>query len=708
MSPGYLLRHLVVYLLIFNFKCFVDLTNPDPSTNGTSSSSSNGSSHSLGNGSSTANQQSSSQVGSSASVGHGANDTSNLTGSSSTSTSSSSQTSSSGSTDTIKPASVSIPTLSPVELKINKNNSTSEFEYADIGTYKTFTCNRGYGFNKIVNPKTAGSDEVIWQSTGNDYATKVRLRKDTSTKERQILLFLASMNYVFFHADKGKQFQNVTTKRHDFFNLKVYTLDGGVEKIAKPDQYTISLYHMSIGCTIKTEYPCSKIMYEDREVYKQDDYQDLGQLKGVYLDLVRNSMYLIGINDETRVLEAMKTAKNVTLDINKDKSADEFDFIEDYKKNVRIFKARGNAIFTKVIKTATLSSDEVIWQTSDNIYATEVFTDGLSDLKKTKNVTIQISTGNFKQFTKPNGSWVEASNFVALDITKTESSIHFDFYTKNEFKTFTAKSSFLFNKVIESKTFGSDTVIWEAPNTSDHSNKVTLMVTGTEKYMGILRTDNTVILLHKPPTSDTWDNVTSNVSKISEIKMSYYDDKKQKYFLLKPEQYKMTFNNLLHGYELKSGVTCNRVKFGSKIVWSYKDGDTFKEARAVFTYLRANNFILIGPSNDKKEISSRDLLQDDGIQEEELSETETETEASSETSSECDPTESEETDLSLSLDPSQTQSQDSTTPETSQSTSTGEQQPSDSTSTTPESQSAVPTSTASGSDSDPTSGAFME
>ncbi|XP_952079.1 SfiI-subtelomeric fragment related protein family member, putative [Theileria annulata] len=706
MSPGYLLRHLVVYLLIFNFKCFVDLTNSDPSTSGTSSSSSNGSSHSLGNGSSTANQQSSSQVGSSASVGHGANGTSsNLTGSSSTSTSSSSQASSSESADTIKPVSVSIPTLSPVELKINKTSAETEFDYSDIGIYKTFTCKQGYGFNKITKPKTTGSDEVIWQSTGNDYATKVRLRKDTSTKERQILLFLASMNYVFFHADKDKPFQNLTSKRHDFFKLKVYTLDSGVEKIAAHNQYTISLYHMSIGCTIKNEYICSKIMYEDREVYKKDDYQDLGQLKGVYLDLVRNSMYLIGINDETRVLEAMKTAKNVTLDISKDKSSDEFDFIEDYQKNVRIFKARGNAIFTKVIKAATLSSDEVIWQTSNNIYSTEVFTDGLSDFKKTKNVTIKLSDGIFKQFKKPNGNWVETTNLVPLDITKTESSIEFDFYTKGDFKTFTAKSSFLFNKLIESKTFGSDTVIWEAPNSSDHSNKVTLMVTGDEKYMGLLRKDNTVILLHKPPSSDSWTNITSNVSKISDLKMSHYDSDTQKYYLLKPEQYKVTFNNLLHGYELKSGVTCHRVKFGSKIVWSSTDQDPFKQAKAVFTYLRANNFILIGPSNEKKEISSRDLLQDDGIQEEELTEKEPDTES---ISSESDTTESEELDLSLSLDPSQTGSQDSTTPETSQSTSTGEQQPSEPTSTTPESQPPEATSTASSLDSNPSSETFME
>uniref|UniRef100_A0A3B0MHX2 SfiI-subtelomeric related protein family member, putative n=1 Tax=Theileria annulata TaxID=5874 RepID=A0A3B0MHX2_THEAN len=691
MSPGYLSRHLVVYLLIFNFKCFVDLTNSNPSTSGTSSSSSNGSSHSLGNGSSTANQQSYSQVGSSASGGHGANDTSNLTGSSSTSTSSSSQTSSSGSTDTIEPVSVTIPSATLVELKINKSSAENEFNYDDIGVYKTFTCKQGYGFNKIVNPKTFGTDEVIWQSSGNDYATKVRLRIDPNSKEKQILLFLASMNYVFFHADKDKPFENVTTKRHEFFNLKVYTLDNGVENIAKPDQYTISLYHMSIGCTIKTEYPCSKITYEGKVVYKKDDYEALGQLKGVYLDLIRNSMYVIGLNDQTQVLEAMKIATHFTLDISKDKSSDEFDFIEDYQKNVRIFLARGNAIFTKVIKGVTIGSDEVIWQTSNNIYSTEVFTDGLSDFKKTKNVTIKLSDGNFEQFKKPNGNWVETTNLVPLDITKTESSIEFDFYTKGEFKTFTAKSSFLFNKLIESKTFGSDTVIWEAPNSSDHSNKVTLMVTGTEKYMGILRTDNTVILLHKPPSSDSWDNVTSNVSKISELKMSYYDDTTQKYFLLKPEQYKMTFNNLLHGYELKSGVTCHRVKFGSKIVWNYKDGDTFKEARAVFTYLRANNFILINTSNEKKEISSRDLLQDDGIQEEELSETETESQSSSVSSESGTTTESQDFDLSQALDSSHSSSQPSTTPPT-------------------ESQSPVsstPPSSAS-LDSDPTSAAFME
>uniref|UniRef100_A0A3B0MTQ6 SfiI-subtelomeric related protein family member, putative n=1 Tax=Theileria annulata TaxID=5874 RepID=A0A3B0MTQ6_THEAN len=507
--------------------------------------------------------------------------------------------------NTIEPASVTIPTATLIELKINKSSAENEFNYDDIGVYKTFTCKQGYGFNKIVKPKTFAADEVIWQASGNDYATKVRLKETSGTKEKQLLLFLASMKYVFFHSDKGKAFQNVTSDRHKFYNLKVYTLDNGVENIAKPDQYTISLYHMSIGCTIKNEYPCSKITYQGKVVYKRDDYQDLGQIKGVYLDLIRNSMYVIGINDETKVLEAMKTANPVTLNIRKNESTDEFDFTQDYQKNVKTFKARGNAVFTRIVKGGFIGSDEIWKSTDPKVYATKVVTDGLSDFKATKNVTIHLSNGDIKHLNYSDGKWIQSSNKISLDITKTQSSIEFDFYTKDEFTTFTAKDVYLFNKVIESKTLGTDTVIWETTNTSEYSTKVTLMITGTEKYMGLLRTDNDVILLHKPPSSDTWDNITSKVTKISELKMSYYDPSGS-YFLLKPEKYKVAFNNLLYGYEFNSGVDCHLVKFGDKHLWSHSD-DKFKTIKGVYLYLRNNNFILIGPSGEKKEISLRSL-----------------------------------------------------------------------------------------------------
>ncbi|XP_954469.1 SfiI-subtelomeric fragment related protein family member, putative [Theileria annulata] len=528
--------------------------------------------------------------------------------------------------NTIEPVSVTIPTLSPVELKINKSSAENEFDYDDIGVYKTFSCRQGFGFNKIVNPKTFGADEVIWQSSGNDYATKVRFKETSGTKEKQILLFLASMKYVFLHSDKGKPFQNVTSDRHKFYNLKVYTLQNDVEKIAKPDQYTISLYHMSIGCTIKNEYPCSKIIYEDKVVYKKDDYQDLGQIKGVYLDLIRNSMYVIGINDQTKVLEAMKTAKEFTLNIRKDESTDEFDFIQDYQKNVRIFTARGNAVFTKVIRGVRIGSDELIWESKDiKVYGTKVVTDGLSDFKRAKNVTIHLSNGDVKHLNYSDGKWIQASNKISLDITKTESSIEFDFYTKDEFTTFTAKDVYLFNKVIESKTIGTETVIWETTNTSEYSKKVTLMVTGDEKYMGLLRTDDDVILLHKPPNSDTWDNITSKVTKISELKMSYYDPSGS-YFMLKPEKYKVAFNNLLYGYEFNSGVDCHLVKFGDKLLWSHSD-DKFKNIKGVYVYLRNNNFFVVGPSGEKKEITLRSLSsgkdeedEDDGDKETKLKE----------------------------------------------------------------------------------------
>ncbi|EAN33500.1 hypothetical protein TpMuguga_01g00256 [Theileria parva strain Muguga] len=518
---------------------------------------------------------------------------------------------------TIEPVSLTIISVRFVELAINKSDGTIEFDYVDIGVYRTFICKGGYGFNKIVRPKTAGSDVILWQAPSGDYATKVRVREDTNTKEKQILVFLASHKYAFFHADKGKQFENVTDKRHKFFNLKVFATENGVEKTLKPDQYTISLYHMSIGCTIKYEYTCTKITYEGRVVYKKEEYQDLGKIKGIYLDLIRNSMYVIGVNDETKVLEEMKEAKAVTVDIRNQKCCDEFDFTQDYQKNVKIYTARGNAIFTKVIKGAALGSGTVIWQsTATNIYGTKVVMDGLPDLNKTKNVTVHLSNGDVKHYHKAGigNKWAEVSNKVSLDINKTQSNIEFDYFLKGEFTTFTAKDSYVFNKVVQPKKVGSDTVIWETNNNNELSKKACLMVTGKEKYLGLLRIDEKATLLHKPPNGD-WENITSKISEISGLKMSYYDDNTKKYVLLSPEKYKVTLNNLNHGYELTAGVSCHRVRFGDKILWSHKSDKTFKDLKAVYLYLRSNQFIVVSTSDEKKEIGLRDLTADDGVKE---------------------------------------------------------------------------------------------
>ncbi|EAN33501.1 hypothetical protein TpMuguga_01g00257 [Theileria parva strain Muguga] len=509
--------------------------------------------------------------------------------------------------NTIEPVSVTIPKATLVELKIDKSDSTNEFEYHDIGVYKTFSCKQGFGFNKVVRSKTFGAD-VLWEAPANDYATKVRVKETAGTKEKHLLLFLASQNYVFFHSDKGKPFENVTDKRHKFFNLKVFSVDESskVEKTLKPDQYTISLYHMSIGCTIKSEHVCSKITYEGKEVYKKDNYQDLGNIKGVYLDLIRNSMYVIGVNDETKVLEAMKKAKAIVLDINKTDSTEDFDFTQDYQKNIKTHAARGNAVFAAVVKGSRITgvaADE-IWKSSSPNVA----------LERTKNVTVHLSNGDVKHLNYSDGKWGSVSNKISLDITKTQSSIEFDYFLKDDFTTFTAKDSFVFNKVFESKTLGADTDIWKATNPSEYSTKACLMVTGSEKYLGLFRTDGNVILLHRPPGKD-WENATSKIPKVSDLKMLYYDA--GSYMQLKPDKYKLTFDNLMYGYEFNHGVDCHLVKFGDKHLWNHSDDPNFKTIKGVYLYLRSGQFIVVSPSDQRKEISLRGLTEGKEGEEEE-------------------------------------------------------------------------------------------
>ncbi|EAN33062.1 hypothetical protein TpMuguga_02g00778 [Theileria parva strain Muguga] len=144
-------------------------------------------------------------------------------------------------------------------------------------------------------------------------------------------------------------------------------------------------------------------------------------------------------------------------------------------------------MFNKVVK-----GDTDIWETNDPTkYASKVFTD-----TKGENVSIYQMDGDIIHYGKSGAGWVKTSHKVTLDISKTSSTIEFDFHHDGERRTFTPKPGYFFSRVIISDILQCE--FWEPKDPSVSINKVVIFgVESTIRNVSIFLSNNTVEHFHK-------------------------------------------------------------------------------------------------------------------------------------------------------------------------------------------------------------------
>ncbi|XP_954111.1 SfiI-subtelomeric fragment related protein family member, putative [Theileria annulata] len=491
-----------------------------------------------------------------------------------------------------------IPLAELTSLNINDTNNTPKYQFSDNGIYKTLTARHGNGFNDVKVGKKS-----IWKSDNDDYSIKVRL-KEASTGEKYLLLLFISKKYQFFYSgNKKSPFEDITDTKHSFSDIKLFSKNEttNVYEQLDPKLYNLSLYHLSLGYRAIEGQKFHLVKFGNDVVYNYKDDENFGDLRAAYLDLIENNLYVMNMNDQTKVVKELSRLKTAIIDLNKSESTDQFQCSKD--GDFVTYTSIGNTLFEKLIRSSRLGSDEIIWKVIDNIYAKKILVDGQGKKGRVTNTILHLESGDIKHLNYSDGKWIEVSNKVSLDITKTQGSNEFDYLDDGEFKTFNSKSTFLFNSLVEPDTAGSETVIWKTTNPSEYGNKLVLKDSGNKKYLSMLRVDNKFMLLHKDPSSQNWEDITNTRLNLSDLKMFYFDNDTTGYLLLKDDQYSVSLEKFLYGYEFNSGVECHLVKYRDSVIWNHGDDQELASLKSVFLNLLNNKITILSLEGHSNEIN---------------------------------------------------------------------------------------------------------
>uniref|UniRef100_A0A3B0ME66 SfiI-subtelomeric related protein family member, putative n=1 Tax=Theileria annulata TaxID=5874 RepID=A0A3B0ME66_THEAN len=483
-------------------------------------------------------------------------------------------------------------------LNINDTGNTPKYQFSDNGIYKTFTALHGNGFNEVKV-----GNKSIWKSDNDEYAIKVRL-KEASTGEKYLLLLFVGKKYKFFYSGKkNSPFKDITETKHSYSDIKLFSKNEttNVYQQLDPSSYNLSLYHLSLGNRAKEGVKFHLVKFGNDVVYNYKDDENFGDLRAAYLDLIENNLYVMNMNDQTKVVKELSRLKTAIIDLNKAENTDHFLCTKD--GDFVTYTSIGNSLFDKLIRSSRLGSDEVIWRVIDNIYAKKILVDGQGKKGKISNTILHLENGDIKHLNYSDGKWIEVSNKVSIDITKTQSSNEFDYSVDGEFKTFSAKSSFLFNSLVEPDSSGSDTTIWKTTNPSEYGNKLVLKDSGDKKYLAMFRVDNKIILLHKNPSSQNWEDITNTRLNLSDLKMFYFDDDTTGYLLLKDDQYSVSLEKFLYGYEFGSETKCHLIKYRDSVIWNHGDDQKFAEIKSLSLNLLNNKITVSTPDGESNEIN---------------------------------------------------------------------------------------------------------
>ncbi|EAN32287.1 hypothetical protein TpMuguga_02g00001 [Theileria parva strain Muguga] len=170
------------------------------------------------------------------------------------------------------------PKLKPVDLDIDKKESTEQSDYKDENGVNTWTPKFGYGFNKISAGETA-----IWNS--NDvYSTMVTIKSEGTNK--YLIILLNNDSFSIFKQSDGKSWENISKHGTFFTSIRFY---GDNNRELRPSDYKIDIVNTSVSFTFNSGVNCTKIMFGDDE-WSQKDHTQSNLIKSLSLDFVSNSL----------------------------------------------------------------------------------------------------------------------------------------------------------------------------------------------------------------------------------------------------------------------------------------------------------------------------------------------------------------------------------------------------------------------------------
>ncbi|EAN33776.1 hypothetical protein TpMuguga_01g00539 [Theileria parva strain Muguga] len=441
-----------------------------------------------------------------------------------------------------------IPEADLTSLNINDTSSSSKYQCSDNGIYKTFTAIHGHGFNKVTIPKTFGSD-TIWESSGSDYAIKVRL-KENSTGEKYMVLLLVSKKFKFFYSSgKNKPLADNTAGKKSFNNIKLFYKNETkcIYEELNPRLYTAALYHLSLGYKPKERVKFHLIKFGDKYVYSYDDNQGFGHMKGVYVDLVENNLYVVNTDDQTKEIDIEKgvlTQPTITP-------------VKTKPEPPRVTTQPEKAKKTPVTPPETTPSEPE---------------------------TSPVPEAKASPVTAP------PTTLITLNIDNTQSTSEFDYSKDENYHTYTPKDDHVFSKVTEKNA-----VIWEWKDTI-YAKFARIRPKENEKYLAILLTNNSFKLFHQSH-GKTWTDITKD--KHDMTKLRFYGEGDA---VLKSTHYTVSIVDLSFNYAFNEGVNCRKINYDDNVVWNHSDDKKFEFIKSFSLGLVSNKFFVKNNSGELKKI----------------------------------------------------------------------------------------------------------
>uniref|UniRef100_A0A3B0MYG3 SfiI-subtelomeric related protein family member, putative n=1 Tax=Theileria annulata TaxID=5874 RepID=A0A3B0MYG3_THEAN len=196
----------------------------------------------------------------------------------------------------VKGAPVTTPTK--VSVDVDKTQSTNEFQYSkDASEFVTYTPKDNQVFNKVTKKNT-----VIWESKDNIHGTLVMSK--TEKKEVHLAILLDNYSFVLLHSsDKGKNWANITSQKHDVKKLKF--LDDNDTELSSSD-YKVKLVDLSYQYTFNSGVKCKKIKLGEEDVWKHSDDPKFSTITMFHLGLISNNFFVKN-SSEFKKLELKST-----------------------------------------------------------------------------------------------------------------------------------------------------------------------------------------------------------------------------------------------------------------------------------------------------------------------------------------------------------------------------------------------------------------
>ncbi|XP_951835.1 SfiI-subtelomeric fragment related protein family member, putative [Theileria annulata] len=179
---------------------------------------------------------------------------------------------------------------------------------------------------------------------------------------------------------------------------------------------------------------------------------------------------------------------------------------------------------------------------------------------------------------------------VTLDIDKTETTEHYEYFKDDDCEKYSAKTGCVFSKVSKGTTN-----IWESID-DVFSTLVRSKTKDDGIYLAVLLTNNMFKLFHLE-SGKPWADITSERHDVTKLKFIDESDTE-----LKASDFKVTIVDYAYQFTFKSGVSCRKIKLEEYDVWKPGDDPKFSTIRKFQLGLISNSFFVINNNNESKKL----------------------------------------------------------------------------------------------------------